>query len=98
MSKLTKKEIVQICQEVRERTGDDSIGADHFYHTAVIRGYTSDCPGWTGDIAFVVYGEDCFKDIFYKIKGKWTWAESVMENDYEYNKEIFEEVSDEHTK
>ena len=53
-----------------------------------MKNYTPDCPGWCGDIALVVHGSSCFKDILYKIDGKWTWVEGMNEGDYNYKKEL----------
>tara|TARA_R100001530_G_scaffold87628_2_gene61044 strand:+ start:625 stop:879 length:255 start_codon:yes stop_codon:yes gene_type:complete len=64
------------------------IGLEDLTSIAIIEDYVPDSPGWRGDIALIVYGASYFKDILYRIEGKWTWVEGMNEGDYTYNDEL----------
>ena len=61
---------------------------DSLNNVVVLKGYMPDCPAWSGDIALVVHGMSCCKDILYRIEGKWKWVESMNEGTYEHDKEL----------
>jgi len=88
----TKKELQGILDAHQEwyGTGFD-ITLDHLTNVAIIRDYVPDSPGWCGHIALVVWGDACYKDIFYYDyeSDKWTLAESMNEGDYKVNKEVY---------
>ena len=79
----------EIAKALNDHYGGDEITTNHLNNVAVLENYTPDCPSWVGDIALVVHGGgSCFKDILYKIDGKWTWVESMNEGEYACNKEL----------
>lgn len=91
MSNPTQKD----CQEIAEalnkhygRTINGDFTANHICNAVILKSYCPDSPSWSGDIALVVHGQSCCKDILYRIDDKWTWAESMNEGDYNYNKEL----------
>ena len=61
---------------------------DYLYNVIILDNYVPDSPGWCGDIALVVHGVSCCKDILYRIEDKWTWVESMNEGEYNHNKEL----------
>jgi hypothetical protein len=92
MCKPTKKELQGILDAHQGwyGTGFD-ITLDHLTNVAIIRDYVPDCPSWTGHIALVVWGDACYKDIYYYDyqNDKWTLAESMNDGDYKINKEVY---------
>ncbi len=82
------EELENIAEALNIHYGAGELTANHLVNVAVMKNYTPDCPGWCGDIALVVHGSSCFKDILYKIDGKWTWVEGMNEGDYNYKKEL----------
>ena len=95
MRLATEKDLQEIAKELnyiygfstRDNHGD-YFCEDNLYNVAILKNYTPDCPAWSGDIALVVHGQSRCKDILYKIKGKWTWVESMNEGIYEHDKEL----------
>lgn len=89
--KPTKKELQGILEAHEEYYGGPEITLEHLNNVAIIRNYVQDSPGWCGDIALVVHGDACYKDIFYYDykSDKWSLAESMNEGDYEVNKEVY---------
>tara|TARA_B100000963_G_scaffold352041_1_gene364615 strand:- start:1226 stop:1504 length:279 start_codon:yes stop_codon:yes gene_type:complete len=91
MRLATEKDLQEIAEELNEhygRTINGDFTANHICNAVILKSYTPDCPAWSGDIALVVHGMSCCKDILYKIKDKWTWVESMNEGQYDYNKEL----------
>ena len=88
MSIPTETERKEIAEELNKHYGGFEITADHIYNAVILEKYCPDSPGWAGDIALVVHGESCFKDILYKINDKWTWIESMNEGSYDCKKEL----------
>ena len=89
MSEPTKAEYKAINKAVHEYNEgrydpDDDNHSWEFLvdRVAIIRSYCSDCPSWTGDVAFVIFGEVCFKNILIKENGKWEVAETIYEGEY----------------
>jgi hypothetical protein len=91
---ITEKEWGKIVKALNNHDGGDHyidengdlLGSDCFEgRFAIIRNYTSDCPSWTGDIAFVIGGEECFKTILYRDSGTEDWyvKETMHEGEYE---------------
>ena len=85
---ILKKDYQQIAEALNSHYGGFEITENHLCNVAILESYMPDSPGWAGDIALVVHGESCFKDILYRIDNKWTWAESMNEGEYDYNKEL----------
>ena len=83
-----EKELQGMVDALNERYGGDEITTNHLTNVAIMEDYVPDSPGWCGDIALIVHGSSCFKDILYKIEGKWTWVEGMNEGDYMYRKEL----------
>lgn len=94
MSKPTINDLKEIAEELNDIYGfiKDKHGEyfceNSLINVVVLKGYMPDCPAWSGDIALVVHGMSCCKDILYRIKGKWKWVESMNEGTYEHNKEL----------
>ena len=88
MSQPKQKDLDQIAEALNELYGDFQITEDHLYNVIILDNYVPDSPGWCGDIALVVHGVSCCKDILYRIKDKWTWVESMNEGEYNHNKEL----------
>ena len=83
------KELKEIAKALNDRYGGQEITTNHLNNVAILKNYTPDCPAWTGDIVLVVHGGgSCFKDILYKIEGKWTWVEGMNEGKYKCNLEL----------
>ena len=94
MRLATEKDLQEIAEELnyiyvltRDNHGE-YFCEDNLYDVVILKSYTPDCPAWSGDIALVVHGQSCCKDILYRIDGKWTWVESMNEGQYEYDKEL----------
>jgi hypothetical protein len=86
---MKDKELKGIANALNDHYGGQEITTNHLVNVAILKNYCPDCPGWQGDIALVVHGGgSCFKDILYKIDGKWTWVESMNEGDYKCNLEL----------
>ena len=82
-------ELKGIANALNDHYGGQEITTNHLDNVAILKIYTPDCPAWQGDIALVVHsGGSCFKDILYKIDGKWTWVESMTEGEYKCNLEL----------
>ena len=88
MSQPKQKDLDQIAEALNELYRDFRITEDHLYNVIILDNYVPDSPGWCGDIALVVHGVSCCKDILYRIKNKWTWVESMNEGEYNHNKEL----------
>lgn len=88
MSNPTQKDYQQIAEALNNHYGGFEITENHLNNVAILKSYNPDSPSWSGDIALVVHGESCFKDILYRIDNKWTWVESMNEGDYDCNKEL----------
>ena len=88
MSQPKQKDLDQIAEALNELYTDFQITEDHLYNVIILDNYVPDSPGWCGDIALVVHGVSCCKDILYRIKDKWTWVESMSEGEYNHNKEL----------
>ena len=83
-----EKELQGMVDALNEHYGGDEITTNHLANVAIMEDYVPDSPGWCGDIALIVHGSSCFKDILYKIEGKWTWVVGMNEGDYFYKKEL----------
>ena len=85
MSKDTKKELEKIVKVVNKHYGEDCDLDVYKGRIALIRNYISDCPSWTGDMALVIGGLDCFKTILYRDSwtNDWYVKETINEGDYE---------------
>ena len=59
------EELENIAEALNIHYGAGELTANHLVNVAVMKNYTPDCPGWCGDIALVVHGSSCFKDILY---------------------------------
>ena len=95
MRLATEKDLQEIAEELNYIYGfstRDNHGEyfceDNLYNVVILKSYTPDCPAWSGDIALVVHGQSCCKDILYRIENKWTWVESMNEGEYYHNKEL----------
>jgi|TARA_B100000035_G_scaffold89552_2_gene75489 hypothetical protein len=88
MSNPTEKDYEEIAQALNDHYGGFEITANHVCNAVILENYCPDSPGWAGDIALVVHGESCFKDILYRIDNKWTWVEGMNEGEYEHNREL----------
>ena len=88
MSQPKQKDLDQIAEALNELYIDFQITEDHLYNVIILDNYVPDSPGWCGDIALVVHGVSCCKDILYRIEDKWTWLESMNEGEYKHNKEL----------
>ena len=88
MSILTETERKEIAEELNRHYGGFEITENHLCNVAILESYMPDSPGWAGDIALVVHGVSCCKDILYRIEDKWTWVESMNEGEYHHNKEL----------
>jgi hypothetical protein len=91
MRSATEEDYQQIAEALNEhygRTINGDFTENHLNNVAILKSYNPDCPAWSGDIALVVHGQSCCKDILYRIDGKWTWIESMNEGQYDYNKEL----------
>lgn len=88
MSEPKQKDLDQIAAALNEHYGGFEITEDHLYNVIILDNYVPDCPAWVGDIALVVHGQSCCKDILYRIKDKWKWVESMNEGEYNHNKEL----------
>tara|TARA_R100000315_G_C5094175_1_gene54080 strand:- start:112 stop:399 length:288 start_codon:yes stop_codon:yes gene_type:complete len=89
-----QKDLDQIAEALNDRYGlikdkhEDYFCDNNLYNVIILDNYVPDCPGWSGDIALVVHGVSCCKDILYRIEDKWTWVESMNEGEYHRNKEL----------
>ena len=63
MSIPTETERKEIAEELNRHYGGFEITADHIYNAVILEKYCPDSPGWAGDMALVVHGESCFKDL-----------------------------------
>ena len=94
MSQPKQKDLDQIAEALNDRYGfiKDKHGEyfceNSLYNVIILDNYVPDCPAWCGDIALVVHGVSCCKDILYRIEDKWTWVESMNEGEYNHNKEL----------
>ena len=88
MSIPTEKDYEEIAQALNEHYGGHEITENHLCNVAILESYMPDSPGGAGDIALVVHGVSCCKDILYRIEDKWTWVESMNEGEYHRNKEL----------
>ena len=94
MSKPTINDLQEIAEELNYIYGftKDAHGEyfceDSLHNVVILKGYMPDSPAWSGDIALVIHGMSCCKDILYRIEGKWKWVESMNEGHYEHNKEL----------
>lgn len=91
MSQPKQKDLNQIAEALNLHYGKTINGdfePDYLYNVIILDNYIPDCPGWCGDIALVVHGVSCCKDILYRIEDKWTWVESMNEGEYNHNKEL----------
>ena len=91
MSQPNQKDLGQIAEALNEhygRTMNGDFEPGHLYNVVILNNYVPDCPAWVGDIALVVHGQSCCKDILYRIEDKWTWVESMNEGDYNHKKEL----------
>ena len=88
MSHPKQKDLDQIAEALNELYVDFKITENHLCNVAILESYMPDSPGWAGDIALVVHGVSCCKDILYRIENKWTWVESMNEGEYHHNKEL----------
>jgi len=88
MSNPTQKDYQQIAKALNDHYGGFEITENHLNNVAILKSYNPDCPSWSGDIALVVHGQSCFKDILYRIDNKRNWAESMNEGEYNCNKEL----------
>tara|TARA_B100001989_G_scaffold11668_1_gene7414 strand:- start:16665 stop:16952 length:288 start_codon:yes stop_codon:yes gene_type:complete len=94
MRSATEEDLREIAEELNYIYGftkdahEEYFCEDSLHNVVVLKGYMPDSPSWAGDIALVVHGVSCCKDILYKINDKWTWVESMNEGEYEHNKEL----------
>lgn len=95
MSQPTTDDLKEIAEELNYIYGfsysdnhSEYFCEDNLHNVVVLKGYMPDCPAWSGDIALVVHGMSCCKDILYRIEGKWKWVESMNEGIYEHDKEL----------
>ena len=69
MSQPKQKDLDQIAEALNEQYGfsNDAHGEyfcdDNLYNVIILDNYVPDSPGWCGDIALVVHGVSCCKDI-----------------------------------
>jgi len=86
MSKVKKRELKEIREVFDRDYGSDASSPEEHEiqeeNVAILRNYITDCPGFAGDIALVVFGNDCCKLILYKDKGTWKVNEHIMEGEY----------------
>jgi|TARA_R110002020_G_scaffold127255_1_gene285540 hypothetical protein len=85
---ITKKELEKIVKALNNHDGGDNYVMDLDWlkgRIALIRNYQGDCPSWAGDMAFVIGGLDCFKNILYRDSGTEDWyvKETIHEGEYE---------------
>ena len=84
-SALTEEVLSEINKVLKEHM-DKLSGGDDWYdidksRMAFIESYTSDCPGWCGQIALVIWGSVCFQTVLINDKEKgWRIAYEVMED------------------
>ena len=89
MSQPKQKDLEQIAEALNDHYGGFEITENHLCNVIILDTYVPDNPAWCGDIALVVHGGgSCFKDILYRIEGKWAWVESMNEGEYNHNKEL----------
>ena len=82
-----EKDLQGMVDALNDHYGGIEITPNHLTNIAIIEDYVPDSPGWCGDIALIVHGSSCFKDILYRIEGKWTWVEGMNEGDYTHKEE-----------
>tara|TARA_B100002019_G_scaffold106111_1_gene91155 strand:+ start:1520 stop:1807 length:288 start_codon:yes stop_codon:yes gene_type:complete len=94
MSQPTINDLQDIAEELNYIYGFSKDAHGEYFcenslnNVVILKRYMPDCPAWSGDIALVVHGMSCCKDILYRIEGKWKWVESMNEGIYDHNKEL----------
>ena len=76
------KEIVKAIKNQSETTMPDVLEDDYLTGRIIIhRKYMSDGPSWTGDIAYVVFGEVCYQTILLNNGSGWKIYKEINENE-----------------
>ena len=81
-TKKEYKEIVKAIQDQSEFTCGDVLEDDYLDGRITIhRKYMSDGPSWTGDIAYVIYGEVCYQTILLNNGSGWKIYKEINERE-----------------